>query len=98
MKHQPIRLFKVEGKIGDDKDIPRLKDEYYRLLLQQMRDLGYVHVLDMGEAFSLDYDSNYDVYAFVYSLYGAYYGKEAQKIDAVYEGRELYSKAGKVSP
>lgn len=90
MKHQPVRLFKIDGVISDDKDIPRLKDEYYRLLLDMMREKGYAHVLDMGDNFSLDYNHRDGNYNFVYSVYGVYCGKEAQKIYAVHEGRKLY--------
>jgi hypothetical protein len=90
VKHQPVRLFKIDGVISDDKDIPRLKDEYYRLLLDMMREKGYAHVLDMGDAFSLDYNHQDGTYNFLYSVYGVYCGKEAHKIYGVHEGRKLY--------
>lgn len=91
MTHKQVRRFSIDGTIASDKDIPRMREEYERLLRQQMRDLGYVQLLDVDSAFSLHYDIDRDTYDFVCTMHGVYYGKEAQRIDVIYEGRELYS-------
>jgi len=44
--HKPIKRFGLEGKIHDDADLPRLKTEYVKLVLTQMRLAGYVPKFD----------------------------------------------------
>lgn len=87
--HKRIKRFELTGQIADDKFIPRMKDEYVRLLADSMRDEGYVQRLDIEPDWSLSYTGNY--YEFILSVYGAFVGKSvANKVEALDKNRALY--------
>lgn len=97
--HKRIKRFELSGQIADDSFIPRMKDEYIRLLSDSMRDEGYVQRLDIEPDWSLSYTGNY--YEFVLSVYGSYIGKKnAACIDGLDKNRPIYipqSKSGELS-
>lgn len=88
MTHRKIKRFQIEGKIADDADIPRLKNEYVNMLYYNMRTKGYVPVLDIDYAFSTSYNgSSYD---FVLSAHGVFYGPvKARKIYGLAGSKEI---------
>ena len=87
--HKRIKRFELTGQIADDKFIPRMKDEYVRLLADSMRDEGYVQRLDIEPDWSLSYTGNY--YEFILSVYGSYIGKKnAACIDGLDKNRPIY--------
>jgi hypothetical protein len=87
--HKRIRRFELEGQILDDAYIPRLRDEYVRLLNTQMRMSGYVPRLDIDPDFSIDYQKNH--YIFKLSVYGSYVGKRnAECIEGLNKNRAIY--------
>ena len=45
--HKRIKRFNLDGQIHDDRFIPRMKQEYIRLLSDAMKDEGYVVRLDI---------------------------------------------------
>ena len=59
-----IHNFTVAGVIGDDSKIIGARELYERTLLQQMRDRGYVPVLDMAPQFKISYVAEKDQYGF----------------------------------
>lgn len=86
--HRPIRRFEIEGQIGDDKDFIRLRQEYERLLVQDMRSQGVVPHLDLQPVFTISYNGVYD---FKLSMYGQFVGKrKAQEVEGVSFGRLIY--------
>lgn len=97
--HKRIKRFELSGQIADDKFIPRMKEEYIRLLAESMRDEGYVQRLDIEPDWSLSYTGNY--YEFILSVYGSYIGKKnAACIDGLDKNRPIYipqSKSGELS-
>lgn len=97
--HKRIKRFELSGQIADDSFIPRMKDEYIRLLSDSMRDEGYVQRLDIEPDWSLSYTGNH--YEFILSVYGSYIGKKnAACIDGLDKNRPIYipqSKSGELS-
>ncbi len=90
MTHKQIRRFQESGVIGDDKSILRLREQYIKILTERMRDDGYVRVLDLDPAWSIQYDSEKERYSFLLTIHGVYVGKQrAQKIDGVSNLREI---------
>lgn len=73
--HRPIHKFSFGGQLKDDAALPRLKNEYERLLIQAMRDGGCVPVLDLDTLWSTSYNGETETYEFEISMYGIYVGK-----------------------
>jgi hypothetical protein len=55
MLERTIKAFLIGGVIKDDSSIGKSRLMYERLLLQDMRDKGYVPVLDLEPQFSIKY-------------------------------------------
>lgn len=92
--HKRIKRFELTGQILDDIFIPRMKDEYFRLLKQTMKDSGYVMRLDIDPDWTISYTGNY--YEFILSVYGSYIGKRnAACIDGLDKNRPIYSPQSK---
>jgi hypothetical protein len=57
LHHKPIKRFYLEGDIYDDATyISRLKTEYIRILVMEMRLSGYVPRLDIDPDFTIEYN------------------------------------------
>jgi len=97
--HKRIKRFELTGQITDDIFIPRMREEYIRLLKETMRDTGYVMRLDIDPDWTVSYTGNY--YEFILSVYGSYIGKKnAACIDGLDKNRPMYtpqSKSGESS-
>ena len=71
--HKNIKRFHLDGTIYDDSFIPRLKEEYIRILETQMKLQGYSPRLDIEPDFTIHYTGK--AYDFILSLYGTFVGK-----------------------
>jgi hypothetical protein len=92
--HKRIKRFCLDGQIHDDRFIPRMKEEYVRLLADSMKDDGYVIRIDIEPDWSLSYTGNY--YEFILSVYGSYIGKKsAACIDGLDKNRPIYTRQSK---
>ena len=81
-------MFQLDGQILDDSLIPRMREEYIRLLNDSMRDSGYAPRLDIEPCWSLSYNGKY--YEFILSVYGSHVGKKnAQWIQGI-DGNKTY--------
>jgi hypothetical protein len=90
MTHKAIKRFQIDGQIRDDSDIARLREQYVKLLVNQMRDEGYVQVLDLTPAFSIEYDKTKSTYKFLLTMHGVFYGKvRARELYGVANSREV---------
>lgn len=74
--HKPIKRFSLDGSIYDDSAIGRLRIEYTRLLLSEMRLAGYVPRLDIDTDFTIEYNEAKQMFEFKLSIYGVYVGKK----------------------
>jgi len=73
--HKPLKRFGLDGSIYDDSAIWRLKIEYMRLIISEMRLSGYVPRLDIAPDFTLEYNDKTKAFIFELSLYGIHVGK-----------------------
>ena len=76
MNNRKLKKFGMEGTIGDDSLIPRQKEYFQKLLEDQMRDSGYVLVLDLDPQFFISYNVTKDTYDFTLHVFGIYVGKK----------------------
>jgi hypothetical protein len=74
MTHKKIKRFQINVEFMDDSDIIRIKHQYESLLVHQMRDLGYVRVLDIDPAFSIEFTG--ETWKFLMTIHGIYVGKK----------------------
>ena len=85
--HKPLKRFGLEGTIYDDSAIWRLKIEYMRLIISEMRLSGYVPRIDIAPDFTIQYNENSQAFEFKLSLYAIYVGKrQSEWIFGVNEG------------
>ncbi|QNN99160.1 hypothetical protein SEA_FAUST_57 [Streptomyces phage Faust] len=88
--HKTIKRFGFQGEIGDDADFSRLRAQYENMILGEMRELGYVPVLDLGPYFSTIFDKPKNKYEFVLSVYGVYLGRRRSwEVEGISNGREV---------
>jgi len=73
MIHKEIKKFKIDVKFKDDSDIIRIKNQYENLLSSDMRSKGYLRILDLDPAFSVQF--NGESWNFIMTIYGMYVGK-----------------------
>ena len=82
----------MSGVIKDDSIFQSSRENYERLLVQQMRDKGYVPVLDMQPQFNIKYNHDKDHYTFNLVMYGMYLGKKKAYEYEGFSGQSLISK------
>jgi hypothetical protein len=87
--HKAIKRFGLDGEIYDDSAIPRLKIEYIRLLVWEMRISGYVPRLDIDPDFTISYNEKTENFDFVLSIYGTYTGRKQSKWIAGIDGSKV---------
>jgi hypothetical protein len=96
MHHKPIKRFGLDGTIADDSGLWRLRLEYTRLILLQMRLSGYVPRFDIPVDFTIEYNDKQENFNFEMSIYGIYVGKrKSEWILGVHETTILYAPPSK---
>ncbi len=84
--HKPIKMFSQEGLIKDDKDFIRLRNEFEKMIIDQMRDQGCLPIHELGTHWSTKWLE--DKYSFKLTIYGWYAGrKKSKEYDFWYEGK-----------
>jgi hypothetical protein len=76
LHHKPIKRFFLDGIIYDDSTIARLKTEYIKLLLSEMKSSGYVPRFDIDPDFTIRYNEKVEIFEFKLTIYGTYVGKK----------------------
>lgn len=71
-----IHKFTITGTIGDDSHFIKAREMYERTITQQMRDKGYVPVLDMAPQFKLNYIEQKNQYGFMLTMFGVFVGRK----------------------
>ena len=79
LHHKVIKKFDLDGNIYDDSAISRLKTEYVRLIVSEMRISGYVPRFDIDPDFTIRYNEKAEIFEFKLSIYGIYVGKKKAK-------------------
>ena len=73
MTHKAIKRFQISVEFLDDADMIRVKNQYLNLLDNQMKDKGFVRVLDIDPAFSVEFTG--ETWKFLLTVHGVYVGK-----------------------
>jgi hypothetical protein len=84
--HKPIKRFYLDGIIYDDSMIGRLKDEYIRLLVSEMKLSGYVPRIDLDPDFTIRYNDIKNFFEFELSIQAVYAGKRKSEWIAGIDG------------
>jgi hypothetical protein len=87
--NKKLKSFGMQGQIHDDSAIPRLRSQYEQLIESDMREQGYVPILDLDIQFSLLYDETNDLYEFDIVVYGVYVGKKKAHLYEGFSGQNL---------
>jgi hypothetical protein len=74
--HDEVKRFPLDGEIVDSGNLVTAKERLVNFVETQMRDEGYVPVLDLEPQFTLDYNLDTEGYSFKLSVYGVHVGKE----------------------
>jgi hypothetical protein len=86
MTHQRIQRFQVRAQFNSDADIIRVRAQYESLLIQEMRDKGFVRVLDIDPTFSVSYDQ--EVWSFILTMHSVHVGKKkAWQSEGITQGK-----------
>lgn len=93
LHHKPIKRFNLEGDILDEAFTPRLKTEYIKLLLLEMRLSGYVPRIDIDPDFTIEYNNTIEIFTFKLSLHGVYVGKKKSEWIIGIDGTQVISTA-----
>jgi hypothetical protein len=84
--HKSIKRFSLDGIIHDDSMIGRLKDEYIRLLISEMKLSGYVPRIDLDPDFTIRYNEIKNFFEFELSIHAVYAGKRKSEWIAGIDG------------
>lgn len=88
MTHKKIKRFQIEVEFIDDSDIIRIRNQYENLLTSQMRDSGYVRVLDIDPAFSVEFTG--ETWKFLMTIHGIYVGKKkAWQLEGITQNKSI---------
>ena len=93
MLKRNIRSFLISGVIKSDSKIMKAREDYERLLVQDMRDRGYVPVLDLEPQFSIKYNELKDNYSFFLEMFGVYVGKKKATEIEGFSGQQFFKRA-----
>ena len=74
MTHKRIKRFQIAVEFNDDSQIISLRPQYENLLTQDMRGKGYIRVLDIDPAFSIEFTGQ--TWRFLMTLHGIYVGRK----------------------
>jgi hypothetical protein len=96
--HKPIKKFNLDGIIHDEAFIARLKTEYIRLVVSEMRLSGYVPRLDIDPDFTIQYNSEKEYFEFILSIHGIYTGrKKSEWITGIDGTTPIYTQQNKLN-
>lgn len=73
LSHKNIKRFFLDGEIYDESYIPRIKDQYIRMVSDLMYTKGYLPRVDIDPDFTVMYNGR--TFEFKLSAYGVFVGK-----------------------
>ena len=92
MLKKNIKSFIVSGVIKDDSAFKRAREMHEKLILADMRERGYVPVLDLEPQFSIKYNESRNSYSFFLEMFGVYVGKrKATEIEG-FSGQQFFKR------
>jgi hypothetical protein len=94
--HKSIKRFSLKGVIHDDSAIARLRGEYIRLVVSEMKLSGYVPKFDIDPDFTIDYNEKQKIFEFGLTIYGVHVGKrKSEWIEGIYGTKAIYTQKNK---
>ena len=91
--NKKIHKFGIDGSVADEALLPQVKETLERQIIIDMRDKGYVPVLDIQPQISTSYDPVKETFNFLLAVYGVYVGKrKSWKLEG-FSGQTFYNKA-----
>jgi len=88
MTHRKIKRFQIDVEFQDNAQLISLRPQYETLLIQDMRGKGYVRVLDIDPAFSVEFTG--ETWKFLMSIHGVYVGKKkAWQLEGITQGKSI---------
>ena len=88
MTHRKIKRFQINVEFQDNSQLISLRPQYENLLIQDMRGKGYVRVLDIDPAFSVEFTG--ETWKFLMSIHGIYVGKKkAWQLEGITQGKSI---------
>ena len=88
MTHRKIKRFQIDVEFQDNAQLISLRPQYENLLIQDMRGKGYVRVLDIDPAFSVEFTG--ETWRFLMSIHGVYVGKKkAWQLEGITQGKSI---------
>ena len=75
MMHENIKRFQISGEFSEQSGIYKERSRFEELIVQQIRDAGYIPLLDHGPHFSTIYKKDTESYYFLITAYGIKTGK-----------------------
>ena len=86
MTHRNIKRFQIQVEFYDNAQLISLRPQYENLLAQDMRGKGYIRVLDVDPAFSIEFTG--ETWRFLMTLHGIYVGKKkAWQLEGITQGK-----------
>jgi hypothetical protein len=74
--HEEIKKFSIQGIVGDEADVVQNKENLILFVEGDMRDEGYVPVLDMDPQYTQQYQPVNNWFEFALSVYGVHVGED----------------------
>lgn len=92
--HEDIVKFTREGEMRDDSEFIRIKDLFRRDIEDEMRQEGFVPVLDLQVHWSTEYVPDKKRYKFKISVYGVHIGgDDLSRITGITDGKVIRAQA-----
>ena len=86
MTHKNIKRFQIQVDFYDNAQLISLRPQYESLLTQDMRGKGYVRLLYIDSAFSIEFTG--ETWRFLMTLHGVYVGKKkAWQLEGITQGK-----------
>jgi bacillopeptidase F (M6 metalloprotease family) len=95
-QHKQIKKFQISVNFLDDSDMIRVRNQYENLLVGKMKEQGYVRVLDIDTAFSVEFTG--ETWQFLMTIQGIYVGRrKAWQSEGVTQGKLIPRNTPKVT-
>lgn len=86
-----IKAFPLEGEAVDGETILRLRAEIEDRIIEDMREKGYVPIVDLLPQLYWEFDKETTNFKYIIIVYGTYIGKKASKeVMGILDGKMMY--------
>lgn len=86
--HRRIKNFYLNGEVSET-NLVQTKERLIKSLVEQMRDVGYVPVLDLDPQFTLDYVEDMGKFRFKLTVYGSWVGEKSWDTEGMMNGKRI---------